>query len=208
MKRLIRKGERSLAFLLAVLMAFSSPVSAFAEEGQESTDENVSLFSDGSSPDDELQYIFSEEVSEDGLSSNVKLEVTEGEGNTLNEVILPDGSSVYPEATVDKEGFKQNVDGVERNIVTYTADENGNIPFKLKYTSTVVQNPEELQSEEISEREVQAAGRDAHTVEKEIDIEYEVTDIQDRALLASRSTTVTSLDELNTAIANAGDGDT
>lgn len=264
MRRLIRKGERSIAFLLAFLMAFSSPLSVWAENGPEGADEITPIFSDGSSPNEDLQYTFSEEVSEDGLSANVKLEVIEKEGNTLTEVILPDGSSVYPEASEDKDGFKQNVDGVEKNIVTYTTAENGKVSFKLKYlsaqeniveesvapeetepqqtepiqdqstettepeeteafeteafeteieTSTEPQSQTEENVEETSESnqdteiqsesdtedtligkaidtlfpvmEVQAAELDSQPVEKELDVEYEVTGIQEKNSLYS-----------------------
>lgn len=152
MKRLIQKGEKSVALLLAFLMAFSSPLSVWAENGQEFSDGTDPIFSDGSGSNDDLLYTFSEEVSEDGLSSNVKLEVTEKEENTLTEVILPDGSSVYPDTQNEITGFKQDVDGVEKNIVYYEVTENGIVKFKLKYNVPIIPTVQEETDSEIQSK--------------------------------------------------------
>lgn len=241
MKRVIKTEERKIALFLAILLAFSTPVSVLGASPK------VTEVNDAGK---DLDYTFTETVSEDGTTADIQLEVMEKGGNTLTEVIMPDGQVIYPEDRDDKIGFKQNVDGSEKNLIHYNATKNGTVKFQLKYQvpiaaeipqteratefndGTEATEPEvQQEAEPVPESEVQepveatllskvvdtifpvmevhAAGLDTITEERVMEVSYEVTSIQQPVMFKSRSAvTVTELEELNTAIANVGDGDT
>lgn len=286
MRKVIQKSERGMALFLALLMAVLTPVSTFAANP---------IVTEVKEEGADLDYTITEEVSEDGTTADVQLEVIEKNGNILTEITMPDSTVVYPEARDGQDGFKQTVDGGEKNLIHYTASENGNLSFKLKYTTqeatdteqpvqfdpegteftdapegdskgeeavTKVPNePEENtndvgsepgQGTEITESqmeqdveiaepqseqdventepqteeeqgllskaidtlfpvmEVQAAEMDTQPVEKEMEIEYEVTSLNDKEFptkSAKSGDAVTTIEELDTAIAIANEGD-
>lgn len=129
MRKVIQKSERGMALFLALLMAVLTPVSTLAANP---------IVTEVKEEGKDLDYTFTEEVSEDGTTADVQLEVIEKNGNTLAEIAMPDGTVIYPDARDGQDGFKQSEDGVEKNVIHYTVSENGKISFKLKYTTQEV----------------------------------------------------------------------
>lgn len=134
MRKILQRSERGMAFLLAFLMAVSSPASVLAANP---------IVTEVKDEGNDLDYTFTENTSEDGTSADIQLEVIEKNGNMLTEVTMPDGTVIFPEARDGQGGFKQSVDGAEKNIVHYEATENGTVKFKLKYRVPVGQPVEE-----------------------------------------------------------------
>lgn len=124
MQNVIKTEQRKIALLMAILLAFSTPVSVLGASPK------VTEVKDAGK---DLEYTFTETVSEDGTTADVQLEVMEKNGNTLTEVTMPDGQVIYPETRDNKIGFKQNVDGTEKNLIHYNATKNGTVKFQLKY---------------------------------------------------------------------------
>ncbi|SHK87038.1 InlB B-repeat-containing protein [Hespellia stercorisuis] len=136
MKKILQRSERGVAFLLAMLMAFSSPISVLAANP---------IITEVKNEGSDLDYTFTENPSEDGTTADIQLEVIEKNGNVLTEVTTPDGTVVYPESKDGKDGFKQSSDGVERNVIHYAASENGKISFNLKYVTQGVADTNQLE---------------------------------------------------------------
>ena len=128
MKKILQKSERGVAFLLAFLMAVFAPASVLAANP---------IITEIKDEGKDLDYTFTETASEDGTTADIQLEIIEKNGSVLTEVVMPDGSVIYPDARDGQDGFKQTIDGVEKKIVRYKAFENGSVNFKLKYNTSM-----------------------------------------------------------------------
>lgn len=143
MRKILQRSERGMAFLLAFLMAVSSPASVLAANP---------IVSKVKDEGNDLDYTFTENTSEDGTSADIQLEVIEKNGNMLTEVTMPDGTVIFPEARDGQDGFKQSVDGAEKNVVHYEATENGTVKFKLKYNVPILSPVQEEPIQETQEQ--------------------------------------------------------
>lgn len=112
--------KRIFAVLLTlVMLAGMVPQNVFAVSAGEDTS------------DSDLRYTISEAINEEKTKAELSLEVIETEGNTLKEIILPDGTAVSVAES------RQEADGMPKYVVHYTAIDNGAVTFLLKYDSVI-----------------------------------------------------------------------
>lgn len=162
MRKMLQRSERGMAFLLAFLMAVSSPASVLAANP---------IITEVKDEGNDLDYTFTENTSGDGTSADIQLEVIEKNGNMLTEVTMPDGTVIFPEARDGQDGFKQSVDGAKKNVVHYEATENGTVKFKLKYNVSIM-SP--VQEEPIQETQEQPESQPEFQSEPQEELQPEV----------------------------------
>ena len=75
---------------------------------------------------EEIQTVFTEELSEDKLSSHVKLVISENENQVIESIQLPDGTKVI------KDEFQRNNEN--KLLFEYNATENKTLEYVVKYT--------------------------------------------------------------------------
>lgn len=160
MREVLRKCTSPVAAVLVVILTISTPVNIIAanpvntgesEEGQD------------------LEYAFTEEMAEDKSSSNIVLEISENNGAVISEIVLPDGTSLHSEAAGDIPGFKV-IEGTEKNIVRYEANENGTFVFQVYYQVPVSIESEEIEQEVTGEMET-----------REVRMEYVISGIEKKS---------------------------
>ncbi len=143
---------KCFSILLVVSMLISTPLSALA-----TTIDTVG--------GEDVQSTFTEELSEDKSHVNVEMELTTKENIKLQEVILPDGTTLYPQARDYLDGFRVSKDGIEKNVVKYKAFKNEMLTFEVKYIASNKEEKTVSFSYEVSKLEkAEDTKKDGHAV--------------------------------------------